>query len=168
MIFQCTLAVSVNLRWRFSQEGESDWLQATQQLSRSGSGIHPWCDQQWLKKEGDHLLAVEDEAQEARRECWTWQQADQYVLCSRVSRHPWKKTALKARASDAQSNATTTGIFIVSILKVEFLHPEIDPHRCCHFIYNRSAAILQWERMAFPINSTGAIGYPYWGQGGGG
>ena len=39
-----------------------------------------------------------------------------------------KKTALKARVSNTQSNATFTTIFAVNILKMELLPPEMDLH----------------------------------------
>ena len=41
---------------------------------------------------------------------------------------PLKETALKARVSNTQSNATFTTIFAVNILKMELLPPEMDLH----------------------------------------
>ena len=41
---------------------------------------------------------------------------------------PLKETALKARVSNTQSNATFTTMFAVNILKMELLPPEMDLH----------------------------------------
>lgn len=45
------------------------------------------------------------------------------------------------------------------MLKMKFLHPEIDPRMCSQLIYNKSNNEVR--KYSLFINSAGAIGSPY-------